>query len=243
MGGTVTIIVKENEQTIHKMARWTNSFPQFIKNPKFFTKDPEHLKDYLKPWQDMMTDYEANKATGQFSHNMTDVYAPQSGLIAPTEYGIIYIDYVAHKIISCQGYSSISNLHMISILMAHDQLRHNLDWQADLDAYQELHRQGRLKIDPKTSRFKNKALAKEVLKLDTSTDLVGDVLKLKAQHKDIFELGVITFKLATRPFEVFDFMDSKANFLKAKKMINELTPLNQAEKQIWAQYLKDRYDE
>lgn len=240
MGGTVTIVIKESEEKIHKMARWTNSFPHFIKHPKFFTKDLGHLQDYLRPWQGMMDDYQQNKDTGKFVHNMTDLYAPQSGLIAPTEYGIIYIDWVANKIISCQGYSGVSNLHMISVVMAHDQLKYNLDWQEELNAYQELHRLGRVKVDPESNGGK---ISKEVLKLNLSTDFVGDVVKLQQKQKNHFALGGVCFNLAMRPFEVFDFMDTKANFKKAKKLINELTPLSPEENKVWAQYFKDRYED
>jgi hypothetical protein len=39
MGGTIGVIIREEDGKVHKMARWTNNLPYFTRNMKFINKD------------------------------------------------------------------------------------------------------------------------------------------------------------------------------------------------------------
>jgi hypothetical protein len=111
MGGSITVIIREEDGKIHKMCRWTNSLPYFTKDLNFINKDKKHLKDYLKVFYSMENDYKrVQKKGGNYRFQMTDCYIPYSGYIAPIEYGLVLIDYQTEQIISCQGYSSLNTI-------------------------------------------------------------------------------------------------------------------------------------
>ena len=116
MGGAVAVTIRVDEETEYRMARWTNGLPWFIIHPGLYGKSTTHLHEYLSPWLDMRSDYEANKDTGDFKHPMTGSYHPYYAL-APYDYGLVVIDFVTDSILSCQGYCSIDTLYEASIKM------------------------------------------------------------------------------------------------------------------------------
>lgn len=121
MGGTIRVILKEEDGKEHRMNRWTNSFPGFIESEKFINKDPEHLKKYMKAYLEMKEDYEKNHESGKFKLNMTDVYLPETDYLGPTGYGLLVIDYTNNKILSNQGYSFPGYLQTLKVLGAFDE--------------------------------------------------------------------------------------------------------------------------
>ena len=116
MGGTIAVVIREEDGKIHKMARWTNSLPYFIRNMKFVNGDKQHLSDYLKVFYDMVEEYNAIKESGgDFGIKMCDVYVPNSGHIAPIGYGLVVIDYQTNQILHCQGYSALDALYPFEV--------------------------------------------------------------------------------------------------------------------------------
>lgn len=107
MGGDIRVIIREKSGNIIKMNRWTNSFPDFINSPKFISKDISHYDAYMKSFYEMKKDWEANHESGEFKYPMTDFYFPDDGLLAPSGYGILLIDYMKEKVMSVQGYASL----------------------------------------------------------------------------------------------------------------------------------------
>lgn len=234
MGGSVTMIIRESEDKVHKMVRWTNSFPHFIKHPKFLSKDKTHLNEYLVHWNEMSEDYEENKKTGNFKYNMTDVYIPDSGHIAPVEYGIVFIDFVKNKIISCQGYSSINKIPMSSVLTAYRQ-RSQKDWEDTLFGIRDLYDANLLSLktydESKSLSSLNKALSNKKLSFLDKIEIV---------KKDMDTALGCYFEMDLSPFEVIDNYDDLKGFKKTYKEIKELITLTKEDEKRWKKYLKER---
>ena len=114
MGGTTSVTLRKPSGEEFRMTRWTNSMPYGICNAKMFDADEAHMDEYLEQWLDMKRDYEANKDTGNFEHNMTDCYFPSAGL-APCGYGLTVVDHVTHTIFDMQGYTSFHNMSVAGV--------------------------------------------------------------------------------------------------------------------------------
>lgn len=109
MGGSVGVTIRLPDSVEHRMCRWTNVLPWALTNLRFIQEDPAHLAEYLEQWLSMKADWEENRATGKFRHNMTDVYAPYARL-APCEYGLVVVDMVNKVIVHSQEYTSIGTI-------------------------------------------------------------------------------------------------------------------------------------
>jgi hypothetical protein len=238
MGGTISVIIKEDENTVHKMHRWTNSFPHFIKNIAFIKKDPKHLKEYLKTWNEMVEDYNTNKSSGKFKLNMTEVYVPDSGLIAPYEYGILYIDYVSNVIVSCQGYSSVDKIDLAGIGIALRQSKQDKDWANEVKNYQNLHDQKKLKLKSHDSKFNNKKL-KSLLE---KPDFLKTISELQDKRESFNEIFGLYFELDLSPFKVYSFADTKAGFKKTYEKISSFIDLSKEDEKAWKKYIKELYE-
>ena len=114
MGGTTSVTLRKPDGEEFRMTRWTNSMPWGICNPRMFNANEQHMNDYLKSWLEMKEDYEANKDTGNFEHNMTDCYFPSEGL-APCGYGLTVVDHVTNTIFDMQGYTSFHNMNVAGV--------------------------------------------------------------------------------------------------------------------------------
>lgn len=110
MGGSIAVTLVTPNGTMYKMCRWTNTLPWFVKNPKFISKDEQHINEYLDEWIQMKSDFEANGPNGPFQYSMTSVYLPYQAT-APCGYGLVLIDMQQNKIYSSQGYCSFSEIH------------------------------------------------------------------------------------------------------------------------------------
>lgn len=106
MGGNLAWTLRLSNGTEYRMDRWTNALSELITDPLFFNEDEKHIQTCLESWLAMKEDWEANKDTGKFEHNMTKVYAPYPYGLKPSEYGIIITDFANGVFLSNQGYTS-----------------------------------------------------------------------------------------------------------------------------------------
>jgi len=118
MGGTVSVTVRRKGEEF-RMQRWTNSLPWFALNDRLYEGGEDYLNDYLEQWLLMKSDYEKNKDSGKFEHNMTDAYFPSSGL-CPDGYGLVVVDYDTRTILSMQDYCSFNDINTAGILLDKD---------------------------------------------------------------------------------------------------------------------------
>ena len=109
MGGSVAVTVREPNGEEHRMCRWTNSLPWFVKNVRLLGKDPVHLKSYLDTWKDMKEDYVKHKSDGKFERNMSALYAPYP-FLAPRSYGLVVVDMQRDHILCYNDYTSTDTL-------------------------------------------------------------------------------------------------------------------------------------
>lgn len=121
MGGNVGVIIKRKNGEQVGMSRWTNIMPHFFKDINLYLGNTEQwYKDFSEQWLNMKEDYENNKDTGNFQHNMTPVYFPNDYL-SPDEYGIIAVDFKNKKIYSSQDYCNIGTLAFHHIYSRYDE--------------------------------------------------------------------------------------------------------------------------
>jgi hypothetical protein len=99
MGGSIRVIIREEDGKVHKMIRWTNQLPHFVKNKKFFDGDKEHIKEYV---------------------NRGDGYTHHDNIIAPDGYGITVFDFMNKKIFNMQGYCSYEDISDSELYMGRD---------------------------------------------------------------------------------------------------------------------------
>lgn len=104
MGGTVAVTLRTPDGTVHRMARWTNTLPWFVKNAKFFARDPAHVAEWMQKWFEMRADYERHREDEQFEFPMTSAYAYHT-LLAPEGYGLVVLDQRDGFILDSQGYT------------------------------------------------------------------------------------------------------------------------------------------
>jgi len=104
MGGVIALTVRLPDGKEYRMERWTNILPSIIHAPKFWNGDPAIWKDPLEHW----VRESAKKAKGETIISSWQMY--KHPFLAPSEYGILVIDYTTMTIVSAQGYESLTNI-------------------------------------------------------------------------------------------------------------------------------------
>lgn len=115
MGGSIAVTLREPDGTEHRMIRWTNSLPWFVKNMRFVNKEQAHINHYMKKYNEMQKDWEKHRDDENFEFPMTDVYAPYPGGLAPAGYGLVVIDMVNNVILTMQNYCQFYDIHGAAI--------------------------------------------------------------------------------------------------------------------------------
>jgi len=114
MGGSVAVTLREPDGTDHRMCRWTNCLPYYVRNLKIVQKDPDHINNFLRQWERMREDYLLHKDDEQYEFPMTPAYAHYT-LLAPYGYGLVVIDMQKERILDCQGYCSFDSEHGVHL--------------------------------------------------------------------------------------------------------------------------------
>lgn len=224
MGGTVAVTVRLESGEEHRMHRWTNSMPWFFNSVKFFQKDSSHIAEYMKQWEEMRDDWNTNRKSKKFKHNMTECYAPYPATLAPCSYGIVVFDFMKNAVVSCQGYTSFTNSHISSRWFDNDAC----------NAQVELFKAGRVK--------KIHALGENgefELPIPASVKEFEDEFftekKVNSKHR------MTWLEYDTKPFVIHDFEDHNDGFMQAKEAIVDLGfALTLQDEKDWNQFFKDR---
>lgn len=112
MGGTVAETIRKEDGQIIKMARKTGAY-----NWMFFSKDfnsgkiEEAIDAHVQKFTEMKDDFESGEP---YKFPMSPVYG-WCDHIAPTDYGLVVIDFQNKKIHSMQGYDVPGTLYSISL--------------------------------------------------------------------------------------------------------------------------------
>lgn len=229
MGGTIRVILREEDGTTHKMNRWTNSLPGFVNTLGFINKDKGHLNDYMEAYLDMKKDWEKNHESGNFELNMTDCYFPESEYIGPDDYGLVLFDQVNNKILSLQGYTQLGRVYagaLVSLFKEDKGLVGVRGGAIDADDEKEaleLYHAGKLKTYQKWNRD---TYEHEIL------EFTEDLIKEELQDRDN-NLNYVLIDLS--PWELIDFDENLEGIRALKEAVKELGfELTEEDEKGWA---------
>lgn len=93
MGGTLTVVIREEDGTTHAQHRWTNNLSYFVQDLKLMNKDKDYVRFYINSCE------KEDRDVG----------------ISPCEYGIVVIDLLKNHILSLQGYTDLGVIFSTSI--------------------------------------------------------------------------------------------------------------------------------
>jgi hypothetical protein len=109
MGGSVAETIRKKDGTLIKMARKTGIYNTMFFSKEFNSNDEDlAINNHCKAFFEMKEDYE--NGTNKFL--MSSVYGHYSSL-APTDYGLVVIDFERKKIHSMQGYDTPGYEHAV----------------------------------------------------------------------------------------------------------------------------------
>lgn len=239
MGGTVTVVIRESDGTEHRMQRWTNSLPWGITNAKMISENKDHINSYLKQWQEMAADWDANHATGKFEFFMTDCYFPRQGF-APVEYGFVLLDFKTKHLLSLQGYTGLDSVSGLSVM--YDLKANNFDDddginETSLQRLVGLIKAGRITDIRAIDGSGIMQLPAEVID-DPSAKTIAKLLSGENKYKE--------FTVDWSPFTVIDYEFNKEGlgvkdaYLKVKELGFKLS---EEEEGIWKQFIEDREED
>lgn len=235
MGGTVSVTVREENGTEHRMERWTNALSYFVTNLKLCQKDPKHLKEYLSTWKDFEDDWKKNghkfdsdkKNYEVFENQMTPCYCPAVGL-APVDYGLVVIDFKTNNILSMQGYTSLNVVLGSSIRM----VMSGYDDPDELDRFKELLYDRRITT---YETFGGSGMIKEDLTKTKPCQVLN-------RFKDMSTIiGMEYLRVDLSPFTLEDFEESAQGALAMKGRLAELGfQYTKKEDKGWLDWITDR---
>jgi len=101
LGGVIALTIRLPDGTEHRMERWTNITPDLVHDPKFLKGDVKIAEDVIQHW---LTE-SAKKSKGVTLISSWQMY--KNPYLAPSEYGILVIDYAKKTIVDCQGYVDV----------------------------------------------------------------------------------------------------------------------------------------
>ncbi len=112
MGGTVAETIRRENGEIIKMARRTGAYNWMIFSKDFMDgKIDKAINDHIEAFMDMKADYESGPP---YKNNMSDVYG-WCNHTAPTDYGLVVLDFQNKKIMSMQGFDTPGRLYGVNL--------------------------------------------------------------------------------------------------------------------------------
>lgn len=224
MGGSVGVTIRRSNGVEHRMCRWTNSMPWGITNIGMMTENDDHIAEYLKVWNEMVDDYDRNKESGIFENNMTTCYAPRP-FLAPSEYGLVVVDFKNNVILSNQGYTSLDKISLYNVKIDLTDKGCDLSTLDDgMNGKDDVERLGGFSQAGKIKKFKF----------------------VDINHKPIKdgEVFVATFYINTDPLRFEDFFsEGIAGWKRMRERVMELGfKLSDTENEKWDTYINERED-
>lgn len=109
MGGSIAVTIVDPNGVWHKMDRWTNPTKYVFTDPKFISGDLPTIQGYLNTWYEMCAEYDQQGS--KFTDiGMASVYCnpewSSRNLLAPSEYGLVFIDFPNKLFWAMSSYAS-----------------------------------------------------------------------------------------------------------------------------------------
>ena len=239
MGGTTSVTLRKPSGEEFRMTRWTNSMPWGICNPRMFNADEAHMDEYLAQWLDMKRDYEANKDSGNFEHNMTECYFPGAGL-APCGYGLTVVDHVTHTIFDMQGYTSFHNMNVAGVGLdirnvGEGKYECNMD-DSNFLCFKEFLEEGRV-TGIEAINEDNTGL--ELIPLPTNN--LSELVHILGDYDNKTKRSWFNFALDINPFTIKTFEESSIGAASMFACLEEAGfEFSDEERKEWADWIKER---
>lgn len=268
MGGTVAVTLRTEDGAEHRMARWTNIFPETVHSLEFISGSLDYWKDSLERFYDMKKDWDDNHEEynrraierpqdygyrgSVFRFPMTPCYGSGTYL-APEGYGLIVLDQVEKKILEMQGYTSFGTHNIASISL-------DMDW----NIFEEI-REGRASLveyieSLRESQPENRAVgfydlckAGKVSGRDQYNRTTGEfeIVDLRgASVEDVFSIIVADkptvdrFILDLSPYTVERFEEDSEGAIQMRKRVLELGfVLSDEEEKFWQEWIDDELEQ
>lgn len=129
MGGSLAVTIRTKENGLIKMDRWTNPTPYTFIDPDFLNGG-ETFKEYRQTWIDMCKAYD--NGFHEKDYPMAEIYCSKESsrdMIAPSEYGIVFIDMLNKYFFSMNYYTSFETLSPLKIrLLSSGECDFDRDW-------------------------------------------------------------------------------------------------------------------
>jgi hypothetical protein len=106
MGGQLAVTIRLKDGTERRMERWTNIIPNLMQNVEFMEGNEQSSKAFIEQWDTEI----AKKDHGKTIISTWGMY--KRPYLAPSEYGIILIDFKTMTIVSCQPYFGVDDVIM-----------------------------------------------------------------------------------------------------------------------------------
>lgn len=105
MGGVVALTLRMRDGTEHRMERWTNILPGYIRTIPFYEGDESVWEEAIEHWYTEL-------AKGQKGETIiTSWKMYDHPYLVPSEYGILVIDYVTMTVVDAQDYLGITTIN------------------------------------------------------------------------------------------------------------------------------------
>lgn len=166
MGGSLMVVIREEDGTVHKQERWDSSLCSFVKNVRLFRKDREYVLRFIESWQEEIEFYRVHEAG----------YLPQSYL-APLMYGLVVVDMQQNVILDMQGEIGLDRVSWSYFDKEYP------DWEAS----RELRDNGYLRVFAKGSDGDYYKIITDPFALKQYE--ADDLGELKRMNEDLIELG------------------------------------------------------
>jgi hypothetical protein len=107
LGGSIGLTVRKKDGAEYRMERWTNITPSIFYDPNFWNGDEHVIDEVIEHWEIERKKMWRGKTLISSWHMYENPY------LAPSEYGVIVVDYKTMSIVSCQGYLAINRIMSI----------------------------------------------------------------------------------------------------------------------------------
>jgi hypothetical protein len=182
----------------------------------------------------MVDEYNEKKAAGKEDEmGMCQCYVPQSGFIAPIEYGIIVIDYQTNKLVHCQGYSSLDSLYIFEV----DNIQR--EREDDRVVIKELIDNKKIK-SLRVFYDREGGLSEVPIEYKTINGQTKIVLSEELKEEEIIHKNGYALDLS--PWEIFRFEETEEGFIKTKEKIKEIGfEITEEDEKLWQEFIDYRY--
>lgn len=225
MGGSLAVTIVDPEGTWHKMDRWTNPTPWYFTDTRFLNGDPALLKEFLDTWYEMVKEYDdyANGVIGAPEPRMSKTYCNREyssrDLVAPSEYGLVFLDIPGKRFWHMQGYSSYDRLSITRLLMDEQ------DWstlrpeelKAEMAHYESMLPRIKIHTTP-IGRGKSNDVP---VSFSTVDELVAHAFSIEADHRSRRTSNWSSYELDMSGWDYRRFGDDRAGAAQFKAALTE----------------------